>query len=121
MDHFSLLLLPICVFTDNYFLPFSLVAREPLKKVLSSGVLDKMDKAMMFLVQKSASGVVDQSRVGAHRPNHPVSIELLDDNGERVIEDSGKSIGNEEVGGLVNRKRPREDVYHQQGPSSRRG
>lgn len=34
-----------------------------------------------------------------------VPIEHLDDNGEKVIDESIKKVGNEEVGGLINHKR----------------
>lgn len=67
-----------------------LVAGDSLKKVLRSGVLDKMDWAIMDLVKKSVAGAVDQARVGTSRPNHSVSIKLLDDCGERVMKSAGK-------------------------------
>lgn len=51
------------------------------KKILESGVREKMDKAMMFLVQKSAAGVVDARREELSRSRCSVSIELLDDHG----------------------------------------
>lgn len=49
-----------------FFSPFYdlLVIGESLKRILSNGVLDKIDKALMFLMKKSASGAVDQAMVG---------------------------------------------------------
>lgn len=81
-----------------------------------SGVLKEMDKALMFLVQKSTSGAVDGARNGSSRPTHSVSIELLDEITGKLADESGKTAGVGEPGDLVSHKRPREDV-EQQGPS----
>lgn len=54
-----------------------------MRDILNSGVRDKMEKAMLLLVQKSISGAVDEERgIGSH-PGNSVSIEVLDDQGER--------------------------------------
>lgn len=69
-----------------------LVAGDPLKGVLNSGFLSKMEKAMLLLVQISAAGAVDQERRGSSRANNSVSIEMLDDQGEKIVEDSRKKV-----------------------------
>lgn len=79
------------------------VISDPLKKVLSSGILDKMKQAIMFLVQKFASRDVDQERVGTSRLNQ------------------GKKISEEERGELVSRKWARGGAGLPQGLSSRQG
>lgn len=79
------------------------VAGESLKKVLSSEVLAKMEKAMMMLVKKSTGGAVDQARVGTSRPNHSIFIKLLDDRGEMVV----NSVGKKDDGGDGNELGPR--------------
>lgn len=45
---------------------------------------------MLLLVQKSASGAVDQERCGNSRTNNSVSMELLDDQGGKVPETFSK-------------------------------
>lgn len=62
-----------CVFTRS----LCSVAGDPLKGVLNNSVLNKMEKAMLLLVQKSAAGAVDQERRGNSRANNSVSIEVL--------------------------------------------
>lgn len=44
----------------------------------------------MLLVKKFTSGAIDQAGVGSSRHSHSVSIKLLDDNGERVVEDDSE-------------------------------
>lgn len=95
------------------------VAGESLKKVLNNGHSEEMNKAMMFLVQKSTSGAVDGARTMPPRPSHSVSIELIDDNTEKVVGEPKKANEIGEVGDLIPRKRSREDVKPQ-GPSTRR-
>lgn len=63
------------------------VCGDSLKKILDSGVRDKMNKAMMFLVKKSASGAVDNRKAETSRTRHSVSIEVLDSEGKVVHED----------------------------------
>lgn len=43
---------------------------------------------MMLLVKKSSSGAVDRTRAVVPHPNHSVSIELLDDKGNKVVGDA---------------------------------
>lgn len=95
------------------------VAGEPLKGILNSGVLGKMEKAMLLLVQKSAAGAVDQERRDSYRANHSVSIELLDDHGEKVVEDSNAKVA-DVAEGIVSRKRVRVSSVASQGETSRR-
>lgn len=76
---------------------------------------------MMLLVQKSASGAVDQARVGSSRPNHSVSLELLDEREERTKETSGKRVNEEYCSELGLRKRPRAAGGQTEILSSRRG
>lgn len=64
------------------------VVGASLKKVLDGGVREKMNKAMMFLVQKSAVGAVDDRREGSSKPRHSVSLKLLDDHGGVVPNDA---------------------------------
>lgn len=82
-----------------------LVAGNSLRKVLSSGVLDKMEKSIMLLVRKSASCVIEQARAETSHLNHSVSIELLDENGERAVEIARKQVvvKDDEI---IPRKRP---------------
>lgn len=86
-----------------------------MKKILSSGVLGKMEKAMLLLVQKSALGAADQERGEASRPNNSVSIELLDDQGGRAPDNFSKKAGEDGCGELVPRKRVRESNMPSQG------
>lgn len=95
------------------------VADRSLKKVLNNGFSEEMNKAMMFLVQKSTSRAVDGAKAIPPRPSHSVSIELLDDKTKKVLGEPEKVNETGEVGDLVPRKRTREDV-EPQGPSTRR-
>lgn len=99
----------------------SVVAGKPLKKVLNSNVLDKIVKAMMLLVQKSASGAVDQARAGSSRPNHSVSLELSDEQEESANENSGKRVNEEDCGELGLQNRPRGSGGQSEILSVRRG
>lgn len=93
------------------------VAGSSLKKILNSGFSEDMNKAMMFLVQKSASGAVDRARTVP--PSHSVSIELLDDKTDKVVNEPEKAVKEEGTGDLIPRKRGRDET-EQQGPSTRR-
>lgn len=115
---FCLLLLFFCFFCFFWldgslmgFLPlFYAVAGNSLKQVLHSGVLAKMEKTMMLLVKKSASGAVDRTRTMVPHSNHSVSIELLDDQGNKVVGgvEQHNIVG--DGGELVPQKRPRSQV-----------
>ncbi|KAL8099588.1 hypothetical protein AgCh_032011 [Apium graveolens] len=61
---------------------------DSLNNILNSGVHGKIDKAMMLLVQRASSSALDEAKVGHSKVSHSVSIELLDDNEEKIIEDS---------------------------------
>ncbi|KAL8088738.1 hypothetical protein AgCh_038503 [Apium graveolens] len=61
------------------------IAGESLKWLLESGFSVKMDKAMMMLVKKSKAGVVDMPRVDENTSSRTISIELLDDRGNKVV------------------------------------
>ncbi|KAL8155999.1 hypothetical protein AgCh_001166 [Apium graveolens] len=47
-----------------------------------------MDKTMMMLVKKSASDALDKTRVEDSRHGRSISIELLDDSGNKVVSGS---------------------------------
>lgn len=83
------------------------VACESLKRVLSSGVFAKMEKAMIMLVKKSAAGALDQAKVGTSHPNHSVSIELRNNNGEMEI----ISVGKQGDSGDENELGPRKQLH----------
>lgn len=97
------------------------VAGAFLKKVLDSGVRAKMDKTMMFLVQKSVAGAVNDRREGPSKPHHSVSIKLLDDQGDVIPNDAevvyekdvSTGVGEKDAHVLTRRKRFRTD----DGPS----
>lgn len=61
LHRYLLMIVPCLSFCFCFCFCVSLVVGNSLRKVLSSGVLDKMEKAMMMLVRKSAAGVVDQA------------------------------------------------------------
>ncbi|XP_074370290.1 uncharacterized protein LOC141711614 [Apium graveolens] len=74
-----------------------------------------MDKAMIFLIQRASRKNVDgtypgPSRVGASGAGHSVSIELLDDQGNKIMEDPGKTVSDVEPTELNPRKRGRREV-----------
>lgn len=73
------------------------VAGKSLKKVLSRGVREKMDKAMMYLVQKSTAGTVDRDQAGPSKPSHSVSLELLDESGKVIVNEAGNDTARDEV------------------------
>lgn len=103
-----------------YLYVFFLVAGEPLRDILNSGVRDKMEKAMLLLVQKSVSGAVDQERGSGSRLGNSISIEVLDDQGERIPENLNKKNTEEVCEELAPRKRIRVGCVPQ-GETSRRG
>lgn len=70
----------------------------------------KMGKVMMLLVKKSASGTVDRTRAVVPHPNHSVSIELLDDKGNKVVGDGEHPRPVVEGGEPVPRKRLRSQI-----------
>ncbi|XP_074351473.1 uncharacterized protein LOC141690584 [Apium graveolens] len=51
-----------------------------------------MDKAMMLLLQRAARRPADAARAGPSGVPHSVSIELLDDQGNKVIEDNERVV-----------------------------
>lgn len=55
------MIVPCLSFCVCFSFCVSLVVGNSLRKVLSSRVLNKMEKAMMMLIRKSAAGVVDQA------------------------------------------------------------
>ncbi|KAL8146393.1 hypothetical protein AgCh_004223 [Apium graveolens] len=61
------------------------VAGSSLRKLLDRGVSVEMDKAMMMLVKKSKAGAVDAPRVDENTSSKTISIELLDENGNKVV------------------------------------
>ncbi|XP_074340998.1 uncharacterized protein LOC141678553 [Apium graveolens] len=69
-------------------------AGTSLKRNLKNEIRNKMDKAMLLLVKRSARGVVvaSKSGTGPSKANHSAHIELLDDRGEKVVEDAGKVV-----------------------------
>ncbi|XP_074364723.1 uncharacterized protein LOC141705736 [Apium graveolens] len=74
-----------------------------------------MDKAMMLLIQRSSRKNTDgvcagTSRVGASGAGHSVSIELLDDQGNKVVEAPEKVVTDADLGDLNPRKRERCEV-----------
>lgn len=73
---------------------------DSLKKVLDSGVRDKMNKAMMFLVKKSASGAVDDRKAENSKVRHSVSIEVLDSE-DKVVHEGDEARPKENVGNSV--------------------
>lgn len=70
---------------------------------------------MMLLVKKSASGEVDQARVGSSHPSHSISIEELDNNGNKFVEAPVENIVGDRVGEIVTCKRHREEGRVPQG------
>lgn len=74
---------------------------------------------MMYLVQKSSVGAVDQTEVGPSKAS--VSIELLDDNGEKVVDDKGKDVVDADGGAPLTRKRACGDDYLPWGSTSHHG
>lgn len=71
---------------------------------------EDMNKAMMYLVQKSASRAVDRARGVPPRTSHFVSIELLEDQTEKAVGEPEKMSEVEGADDLVPRKRTREDA-----------
>ncbi|KAL8131781.1 hypothetical protein AgCh_007636 [Apium graveolens] len=51
------------------------------------GVKGEMDKAMMLLIKRTSRKSADGAPSGPSRVGHSVSIELLDDQGNKVVED----------------------------------
>lgn len=74
----------------------------------------------MFWVKKSVFDAVDQVEASGSRPSHSVSIELLDENGERVPP-KGKEDAGGEVGDLIPRERQWEEDHPRQGKSVKKG
>ena len=71
-----------------YFVYFFIVEGASLKKVLDGGIRGGMDKAMMLLLQRAARKPADVAKAGPSGVPHSVSIELLDDQGNKVIKDN---------------------------------
>lgn len=92
---------------------------ETLKNTLSSGVREKMEKAMMLLIKKASSGSIDQAKAGPSRPKHSVSIEMLDEHGEKVIKEPVKNVV-DVSGDVGRRKRPRAEDQQPRGLALRR-
>lgn len=80
------------------------MAGESLKEILNNRVLGEMEKAMMLLVKKSASGAVDRARAGSSRPTHSISIEELDNNGNKVVENPKENVVEDGASEIVTRK-----------------
>lgn len=66
-----------------------------------------MEKATIFLVQKSSLGAVDQEKAGPIKPRHSVSLELLDGGGDNIVDEACPNDPTDEGSGVVNRKRSR--------------
>ncbi|KAL8099991.1 hypothetical protein AgCh_032305 [Apium graveolens] len=81
-----------------------------LGKILNSGVKGEMDKAMMLLIKRASRKSADGAPSGPSRVGHSVSIELLDDQGNKVVEDPGKAMPDVEPADLNSRKRGRREV-----------
>ncbi|XP_074374033.1 uncharacterized protein LOC141714411 [Apium graveolens] len=64
---------------DLMWVMLEFVSGKSLKKLLESGFLKEMDKAIMMLIQKSVFGAVDKPRVGENPSSQSVSIEFLSD------------------------------------------
>lgn len=75
----------------------------------------------MLFINNYASDAVDQAGVGNSLPNHSISIELLDDDGEKDVEEPFKDATCDEAGDLISRTWQRDDGGHPEGPSSWRG
>ncbi|XP_074331784.1 uncharacterized protein LOC141668702 [Apium graveolens] len=74
-----------------------------------------MDKAMMLLLQRASRKNADgthpgTSRVGGSTVGHSISIELLDDQGNKVMEDPGRIVSDAEPAELNPRKRGRREL-----------
>lgn len=57
----------------------------------------------MLFINNYASDAVDQAGVGNSLPNHSISIELLDDDGEKDVEEPFKDATCDEAGDLISR------------------
>lgn len=117
IDMLCCLVISCRVLLNALFLCSVSVSGDSLKKVLDSGVREKMDKAMMFLVQKAAAGAIDGQRDTLSKARHSVSLELLDENGVVVPDETGVVSGkvvSRDPGGkdgqlVARRKRGREE------------
>ncbi|XP_074349148.1 uncharacterized protein LOC141688903 [Apium graveolens] len=69
-----------------------------------------MDKAMMLLIKRASKRGDDSAPCGPTRVGHSVSIELLDDQGNRIVEDVEKAMPDVEPADLNPRKRGRREV-----------
>ncbi|XP_074369244.1 uncharacterized protein LOC141710579 isoform X2 [Apium graveolens] len=69
-----------------------------------------MDKAMMLLIKRASKKGDDGAPSGPSRVGHSVSIELLDDQGNRIVEDVEKAMPDVEPADLNPRKRGRREV-----------
>lgn len=76
---------------------------------------------MLLLVQKAASGPVNQERGEGSRPSNSVSIEVLDEQGGRIPDNLNKNNAKDTGDELAPRKRTRVGVVSSQGETSRRG
>lgn len=84
-----------------------------------------MDKVMMFLVQKSVSGAVDNCQDESSRARHSVSIELLDNEGTIIpdsvevglVGEAVKNVGEKYDNVTLRRKRHRVDDGGSRVPS----
>lgn len=93
------------------------VCGDSLKKILDNGLREKMNRAMMFLVQKSAAGAVDTRKAESSRTRPSVSIEMLDNEGKVIpesvevgLEGNVESVvGEKENSVVLRRKRHRVD------------
>lgn len=83
------------------------VAGESLRKILDGGVREGMEQAMMFLIQKATTGAVDKQKDGPYKPSHSVSIELVDEQGARIVEEAEKDVEDPGTTELACRKRSR--------------
>ncbi|KAL8090668.1 hypothetical protein AgCh_039923 [Apium graveolens] len=77
---------------DSGFLEMHDLGGASLKKILDGGIRGGMDKAMMLLLQRATRKPVDAARPGPSGVPHSVSIELLDDQGNKVIEDNERVV-----------------------------
>ncbi|KAL8092535.1 hypothetical protein AgCh_034701 [Apium graveolens] len=92
------------------FLEMHDLAGASLEKILNSGVKGEMDKAMMLLIKRASKKGDDGAPSGPSRVGHSVSIELLDDQGNRIVEDVEKDMPDVEPTALNPRKRGRREV-----------
>ncbi|KAL8135449.1 hypothetical protein AgCh_010190 [Apium graveolens] len=84
---------------ESGFLEMHDLGGASLKKILDDGIRGGMDKAMMLLLQRATRKPADAARPGPLGVPHSVSIELLDDQGNKRLrrEDDEVVVGGREA------------------------